>query len=115
MKLNDLKVKYEEVEIAGYTFKLALNMNVLADLEDMYGNINKALASFKEKPIHELRNWIYVMLKGQIEDLTIEAAGEIISNEDITNLSVKIQNLINNAFPNAENSKEEENKKEKNV
>lgn len=98
MKLKDLKIEKENIELGGHEFDLSLDMNALVELEDVYGNINKALDNFKKYPMKELRVFLYAMLKEQIEDLTIEATGSLVTAKNMNEIFTKVTKTIGNAF-----------------
>ena len=83
-------------------------MNALCELEDMYGDINKAIGNFKEKPIKTVRAFIYAMLKSQDEKITLMKAGALIDTKNFNEVIDAITQLIEEAFPENEESEDEE-------
>lgn len=108
MKIKDLKIENEEIELAGKKFALNLDMNAMVELEDYYGDIKKAFKNFKVKPMQEMRTFLYAMLKTQIEDLTVEATGALITAKNFNELFTKITKIMNNAFPQNEKTEADE-------
>lgn len=103
MKAKDLKIESEEIELAGNIFSLNLDMNALVELEDIYGDVKNAFKGFKQKPMKELRKFLYAMLKSQIDGLTIEMTGRLITANNLNTVYEKINKVINDSFPQAEN------------
>ena len=115
MKGKDLKSKSEIVNIKGKNYKLALDMNALCELEEIYGDIKSAVALFKEKPIRTVRNFIYAMLKSQDPKLTVSKAGALIDTTNFNQVVDAITVLIDEAFPPEEEMEEIEEQEIKNV
>ena len=116
MRGKELKSKSETINLKGKEYKLALNMNALCELEEIYGDIQSAVSLFKEKPIRTVRNFIYAMLKSEEPKLTITKAGALIDTTNFNEVVETISQLINEAFPYEEGNDElQEQSKTKNV
>lgn len=112
MKARDLKNISVPIELGNRTFRMAFDFNALAELEEVYGDIDKALRAIKigKGRLKAIRALIYAGIKPR-HKVTLTEVGnlltEIISNEDKANkLMEQIQKAIELAFP--EPSKEDE-------
>lgn len=93
------KIK-SEVEVAGYRF--VLDMNALANLEELTGEgafLTLAKMNTGEATVSALRNFCYACLRRHQPDITIEEAGDFLS-EHIDAL----HQVISAAFPEEEAS-----------
>ncbi len=99
MKGKELKSEKVIIEAKGKEYELALDMNALCELEEIYGDIKLAINTFKDKPIKTVRNFIYAMLKSQDEKLTISKAGAMIDTKNFNQVVEAITKLIEEAFP----------------
>ncbi len=107
MKGKELKEKRISITANGKQYNLALDMNALCELEDMYGDIKNAIGNFKEKPIKTVRAFIYAMLKSQDEKITLMKAGALIDTKNFNEVIDAITQLIEEAFPENEETIEE--------
>ena len=112
MKGKELKEKRIAITSNGKQYNLALDMNALCELEDMYGDIKKAIGNFKEKPMKTVRAFIYSMLKSQDEKITLMKAGALIDTKNFNQVVDAIKELIEEAFPENEETEDEEIEKE---
>ena len=108
MKGKQLKDKKIAITANGKEYKLALDMNALCELEDIYGDTKVAIGNFKEKPIKTVRSFIYAMLKSQDEKITLMKAGALIDTKNFNQVIDAITELIEEAFPENEETDEED-------
>ncbi len=106
MKGKELKSQSTIIVAGGKEYKLSLDMNALCELEDIYGDIKKAINTFKDKPMKTVRAFVYAMLKSQDDKLTIHKAGALIDVSNFNEVVEAIGNLIAQAFPESEDEEE---------
>lgn len=99
MSLKEVKEKDFVLNLGNEEYKLRLDMNALCELEEIYGSINDALTSFKEKPLQAMRNFIYAMLKSEREELTIGEVGKLIKVSNLEETLVNLEKVLEEAFP----------------
>ena len=67
LRVNDLRLEEIPFEFNGKTYQLRCNMNVLADVQDVYGGaIGKALAG--DKPTRSVLEFLAAMLNDYAEE-----------------------------------------------
>ncbi|MEG0282281.1 MAG: hypothetical protein RR662_03815 [Clostridia bacterium] len=109
---TDIKRK---IEIKGIEYDCKLDMNALAELEDIYGDFQLAFARFKEKPNTTVRAIIYAVIKKEYaekacikeSEVTIGEIGSLIELKDLSRLCELVGQLINDSFPEATENIEE--------
>lgn len=112
--MGDLRLKTADVTVGGRTYKICCNMNVLADVQEMYGgNMSKAL---EDSSANGIRNFLTAMVNdardslGE-EPLTVKQVGREISFNSAKKI---VMPLILAAFLSG-SEKQEENGGEKNL
>lgn len=106
--MDDLRLKTADVTVGGRTYKISCNMNVLADVQEMYdGNMSKAL---EDTTANGMRNFLTAMVNdardslGE-EPLTAKQVGREIS---FSNAKKIVMPLILAAFVPSKNKQQEE-------
>lgn len=106
--MDDLRLKTADVTVGGRTYKISCNMNVLADVQEMYdGNMSKAL---EDTTANGMRNFLTAMVNdardslGE-EPLTAKQVGREIS---FSNAKKIVMPLILAAFVPSKNEQQEE-------
>lgn len=106
--MDDLRLKTADVTVGGRTYKISCNMNVLADVQEMYdGNMSKAL---EDTTANGMRNFLTAMVNdardslGE-EPLTAKQVGREIS---FSNAKKIVMPLILAAFVPTKNKQQEE-------
>lgn len=108
--MDDLRLKTADITVGGRTYTICCNMNVLADVQNMYdGDMRKALA---DSSANGIRNFLAAMINdardnlGE-EPLSIKEVGRLVG---FKNAKETILPLIIAAFA---DSKEEDSRKKK--
>lgn len=84
--MDDIRLKTADVTIGGYTYKISCNMNVLADVQEIYnGDMRKALNDSSAKGI---RNFLTAM---------INDARDSLGKEPLTNKQIGREISFNSA------------------
>lgn len=114
MKGKELKTKKIEIELLDGVHECIFDMNTLAEIEDIYGDIQVGLNKFEEKPIGALRTFIYALLKKENEKITISEAGSLIPMDKIESVVKSISEALAEAMPTNETDEVIEEEEEKN-
>ena len=106
--MDDLRLKTADVTVGGRTYKISCNMNVLADVQEMYdGNMSKAL---EDTTANGMRNFLTAMVNDARDSLgegplTAKQVGREIS---FSNAKKIVMPLILAAFVPSKNRQQEE-------
>lgn len=112
--MDDLRLKTADVTVGGRTYKISCNMNVLADVQEMYdGNMSKAL---EDTTANGMRNFLTAMVNDARDSLgegplTAKQVGREIS---FSNAKKIVMPLILAAFVPSKNKQQEEPEERKN-
>lgn len=112
--MDDLRLKTADVTVGGRTYKISCNMNVLADVQEMYdGNMSKAL---EDTTANGMRNFLTAMVNDARDSLgegplTAKQVGREIS---FSNAKKIVMPLILAAFVPSKNEQQEEPEEKKN-
>ena len=79
------------------------DLNAMAELEDIFGTLQIAIAELKKKKLKAVRSFLYAVLKSTDETLTEFEVGKLIDMNNFTSIEKAITKLINNAFEEDEN------------
>lgn len=103
------------VTINGREYKIALNMGVLGELEDIYGSIDLAMKELQSQKIKAMINLMYaVMIQEEgNEDLTPKKVGKMLDMQFINDIIDKTGAAMLNSFGEVEKEEEDENPGEK--
>ena len=101
MKAKELKNKGIKIELENKEYELRLDMNVLAELEDVYGDVYTALADLEKMKIKAFRAFVYSIIKADTEDesLTLKKVGRMLSIDKMMELQGKIGEILSNGLP----------------
>lgn len=98
------------VTVQGRKYEISLNMGVLGELEEIYGNIDKAMKELQAKKIKAYINFMYaiMVLEEGNEDLTPKKVGKMLDTNFINDLIEKTGTAMLNSFGEAEEDENEE-------
>lgn len=95
---KDLQFQSTIIELKGKKYELNFDLNAMAELEDIFGNLRIAIAELKHKKLKAVRSFLYAVLKSSDESLTEFEVGKLIDMNNFTKIESAITKLINNAF-----------------
>lgn len=104
---KDLQVQTTKIELKGRTYEMNFDLNAMAELEDIFGTLQIAIAELKKKKLKAVRSFLYAVLKSTDETLTEFEVGKLIDMNNFTTIEKAITKLINNAFEEDENDDKE--------
>ena len=104
---KDLQPQSTKIELKGRTYEMNFDLNAMAELEDIFGTLQIAIAELKKKKLKAVRSFLYAVLKSTDESLTEFEVGKLIDMNNFTSIEKAITKLINNAFEEDENDDKE--------
>lgn len=107
MKAKELKNKSIKFELDGKEYPLVLDMNVLAELEDIYGDMYTALSDLEKMKIKAFRALIYAIVKVENDNVTLKEVGKMLDIDKIMELQGKIGQVLSNGLPEMEDNEGE--------
>ncbi len=102
MKAVDLKNKGIKFTLGDTEYSLKLNMNVFCELEEIYGDLNKAFEDLQNMKIKAIRALIYAAVKVEDDTATLMEVGEKLGVNDLERLGIAINEALNTAMPGVE-------------
>ena len=104
---KDLQPQSTKIELKGRTYEMNFDLNAMAELEDIFGTLQIAIAELKKKKLKAVRSFLYAVLKSTDESLTEFEVGKLIDMNNFTSIEKAITKLINNAFEEGENDEKD--------
>lgn len=104
---KDLQVQTTTIELKGKKYEMNFDLNAMAELEDIFGSLQIAIAELKKKKLKAVRSFLYAVLKSTDESLTEFEVGRFIDMNNFTTIERAITKLINNAFEEGEEDEKE--------
>lgn len=102
MKLEDIREKKVKIEIGDKTRHLRFDMNAFAELEQMYGSVEKAIKSLQSGNIKSIINILWAGLIHEDAKLTPKAVGKMFDLKQINELGELIGQAIKQAVPDSQ-------------
>lgn len=104
---KDLQTQSTTIELKGKKYDMNFDLNAMAELEDIFGSLQIAIAELKKKKLKAVRSFLYAVLKSTDESLTEFEVGRLIDMNNFTTIERSITKLINNAFEEGEEDEKE--------
>lgn len=102
MKAIELKNKGVKITLGNKEYNLKFNMNTFCELEEVYGDINKAFEDLQLMKVKAIRALIYSAIKVEDENVTLKSVGDLLSLKDLENLGTLINEALSNSMPEIE-------------
>lgn len=102
MKATELKNKGIKFNLGDKEYELKFNMNTFCELEDVYGDINKAFEDLQNMKIKSIRALIYSAIKVQDETVTLKDVGDMLELNDLERLGTVINEALGDSMPEIE-------------
>ncbi|EJO5348310.1 hypothetical protein NRP93_002430 [Clostridium botulinum] len=102
MKATELKNKGVKITLGNKEYNLKFNMNTFCELEEVYGDINKAFEDLQLMKVKAIRALIYSAIKVEDENVTLKSVGDLLSLKDLENLGTLINEALSNSMPEIE-------------
>lgn len=101
MKASELKNKGIKFMLGSKEHELKFNMNTFCELEEIYGDLNKAFDDLQAMKIKAIRALIYAAVKVDDETATLRSVGEKLEIHDLERLGTAINEALSKAMPEA--------------
>ena len=100
--------KEQIVKVDGREYVISFNFGVMGELEDIYGDINTALAELQLGKIRAIQNLMYaIMLQEEgNENLTVRQVGKMLDQNFIDEIVGKVSKAMQNDFDAAEENED---------
>lgn len=109
MKAKDLKNILVPLELCGIKFKIAFDFNAICELDEVYGDFEKAMKAMQEGKgrLKAMRALIYASIKPRYPQYTLVDIGEMLteimsSEEKATYVQEQLGKAMNLALPDKE-------------
>lgn len=101
--------KEQIIKVDGREYKVSFNFGVMGELEEIYGDINKALTELQAGKIKALTNLMYAIMVQEDgnENLTPKKVGKMLDMDFINELTGKMGKAMIDGFGEAEETNEE--------
>lgn len=107
MKAAELKNKGIKFKLGDKEYEIKLNMNTFCELEEVYGDLNKAFDDLQSMKLKAVRALIYAAVKVEDEEITLKTVGEQLGLNDLERLGTAINEALSKAMPEAEDAQGE--------
>ncbi len=104
MKAAELKNKGIKFKLGDKEYELKLDMNTFCELEEVYGDLNKAFDDLQSMKLKAVRALIYAAVKVEDEEVTLKIVGEKLGLNDLERLGTAINEALSKAMPEAEDA-----------
>lgn len=104
MKAAELKNKGIKFKLGDKEYELKLDMNTFCELEEVYGDLNKAFDDLQSMKLKAVRALIYAAVKVENEEMTLKTVGEQLGLSDLERLGTAINEALSKAMPEAEDA-----------
>lgn len=101
MRASELKNKGVKFNLEGKEYELKFDMNTFCELEDVYGDINKAFEDLQSRKIKAIRALIYSAVKSENENVTLKEVGQMLTLQDMEKLGTAINEALQVSMPEA--------------
>ena len=102
MKASELKNKGIKFTLGDKEYELKFNMNTFCELEEVYGDLNKAFEDLQNMKVKAIRALIFAAVKVEDETATLKDVGEKLGINDLERLGIAINEALTTAMPQAE-------------
>jgi hypothetical protein len=99
MKASELKNKGMKFKLSDKEYELKFDINTFCELEDIYGDINKAFEDLENRKIKAIRALIYSAIKAEDESVTLKDVGRMLTLSDMERLGTAINEALLIAVP----------------
>lgn len=101
MKALELKNKGIKFALGDKEYELKFNMNTFCELEEVYGDLNKAFDDLQNMKVKAIRALIFAAVKVEDETVTLKDVGEKLGINDLERLGIAINEALTTAMPEA--------------
>jgi hypothetical protein len=99
LKGNELKDKGIKFTLDEKEYELKFNLNTFCELEDIYGDLNKAFEDLQRMKIKAVRALVYAAVKVEDDSVTLKSVGSLLGLDDLERLGTVINEALSIAMP----------------
>ena len=99
MKGKELKDKGIKFTLNEKEYELKFNLNTFCELEDIYGDLNKAFEDLQRMKIKAVRALVYAAVKVEDDSVTLKKIGSLLGLDDLERLGTVINKALSIAMP----------------
>lgn len=102
MKAAELRNKGIKFNLGNKEYELKFNMNTFCELEEVYGDINKAFEDLQLMKIKAIRALLYAAIKVEDDTVTLKSVGDLLQLGDLERLGTVINEALSESMPEIE-------------
>ena len=102
MKASELRNKGIKFILGNKEYELKFNMNTFCELEEVYGDINKAFEDLQLMKIKAIRALLYAAIKVEDDTVTLKSVGDLLQLGDLERLGTVINEVLSESMPEIE-------------
>lgn len=102
MKAAELRNKGIKFTLGNKEYELKFNMNTFCELEEVYGDINKAFEDLQLMKIKAIRALLYAAIKVEDNSATLKSVGDLLQLSDLERLGTVINEALSESMPEIE-------------
>ena len=102
MKASELRSKGIKFTLGNKEYELKFNMNTFCELEEVYGDINKAFEDLQLMKIKAIRALLYAAIKVEDDTVTLKSVGDLLQLSDLERLGTVINEALSESMPEIE-------------
>lgn len=102
MKASELRNKGIKFTLGNKEYELKFNMNTFCELEEVYGDINKAFEDLQLMKIKAIRALLYAAIKVEDDTVTLKSVGDLLQLSDLERLGTVINEALSESMPEIE-------------
>ena len=102
MKAAELRNKGIKFTLGNKEYELKFNMNTFCELEEIYGDINKAFEDLQLMKIKAIRALLYAAIKVEDDTVTLKSVGDLLQLSDLERLGTVINEALSESMPEIE-------------
>ena len=102
MKASELRNKGVKFTLGNKEYELKFNMNTFCELEEIYGDINKAFEDLQLMKIKAIRALLYAAIKVEDNSATLKSVGDLLQLSDLERLGTVINEALSESMPEIE-------------
>lgn len=102
MKASELRNKGIKFTLGNMEYELKFNMNTFCELEEVYGDINKAFEDLQLMKIKAIRALLYAAIKVEDDTVTLKSVGDLLQLGDLERLGTVINEALSESMPEIE-------------
>lgn len=99
MRASELKNKGIKFKLSNKEYELKFDMNTFCELEEVYGDINKAFEDLQNRKVKAIRALIYSAIKAEDESVTIKEVGKMLTLSDMERLGTAVNEALSASMP----------------